>query len=125
MKKGEIGVLGEEIACRYLKKRGFTLVERNYRRPWGEIDVVARRGEVMHFVEVKAVLISRENISREMRVDPLEHVTRTKLEKVARTATSYMNSKGNGAQMQIDVIGVYLDERTRRARCVYLEQVIE
>ncbi|MBX4181397.1 YraN family protein, partial [Candidatus Parcubacteria bacterium] len=53
--KRKLGDIGENIACDFLKNRGYTIVERNYLRKWGEIDIVARKGEVIHFVEVKSV----------------------------------------------------------------------
>src|SRR5688500_8779759 len=57
--KKAIGTLGETIACRFLMKRGFKIIERNYLKKWGEIDIVAKKDELWHFVEVKTV--SREN----------------------------------------------------------------
>ncbi len=71
----EVGKLGEEIASKFLERKGFKIVLRNYRKPWGEIDIIAEKDDVVRFVEVKAV--SRENladISREMsNYRPEEH----------------------------------------------------
>ncbi|MCG2694717.1 YraN family protein, partial [Candidatus Parcubacteria bacterium] len=50
-----IGNLGEGIACNYLKNEGFNIIERNYWKPWGEIDIIAQKGAILHFVEVKSV----------------------------------------------------------------------
>lgn len=50
----ESGARGEEAACRYLRKNGFRILERNYRGPRYEVDIVAREGEVLSFVEVKS-----------------------------------------------------------------------
>lgn len=124
MDRSEIGRIGEDIACKFLEGRGFTVIERNFRRPWGEIDIVAQKGDSLHFVEVKSVLLSRENISREMQVDPLEHVSYSKLQRVTRTASSYMHSKGLDLEYQIDVVAVYLDEGRRVARCELFAQVL-
>jgi putative endonuclease len=49
-----IGELGEEEACRFLKKKGFKILKRNFNCPGGEIDIVARSGNLIVFVEVKA-----------------------------------------------------------------------
>lgn len=49
------GRLGEELAGRFLMKRGYKIVDRNYRRPWGELDIVAEKKGKIHFVEVKSV----------------------------------------------------------------------
>ena len=51
----EVGQKGEEIASKYLEKKGFTIQDRNYRKKWGEIDIVAFKDKVLHFVEVKTV----------------------------------------------------------------------
>lgn len=122
-----IGNLGEEVAAKYLGGKGFTVVERNFRKPWGEIDIIATRAGVVHFVEVKAV--SREiegvNGSREMDYRPEELVTHSKLQKLARTAALYMESKGDRREYQIDVVGVILDSWTKKARCRLFEQALE
>ncbi len=49
----KIGQMGEEKACRYLKRRRFEILERNYRAKSGEIDIIARDGDELVFVEVK------------------------------------------------------------------------
>lgn len=52
--KKTVGLLGENCATNYLLKKGFKVLERNYRTPrWGELDVVAKEGDVLVFVEVK------------------------------------------------------------------------
>ena len=56
MKRGEVGKLGEELVARFLMKHGYRILERNYRRPWGELDIIAERKARVHFVEVKALL---------------------------------------------------------------------
>lgn len=53
--KQEIGDLGEKLSTRYLLSKGFVLVGRNYRKPWGEIDVIVEKKGRIHFVEVKTV----------------------------------------------------------------------
>ncbi len=56
MKRGEVGKLGEELTARFLMKRGYRIRDRNYRRPWGELDIIAERKDKIHFVEVKTLL---------------------------------------------------------------------
>jgi putative endonuclease len=124
--KRKIGNIGEGIACQFLVGKGFKILERNYLRPWGEIDVVAEKGDVVRFVEVKAV--SREmraGISREMDYPPEELVTRTKLRKLAKTALLYMESQKDRREYQIDVVGVVMDREKRTAKCRLFEQVID
>jgi putative endonuclease len=47
-----IGRIGEDIAVKYITGKGYTVVERNHRKPWGEIDIIASRNSVTHFIEV-------------------------------------------------------------------------
>ncbi|MCI4462710.1 MAG: YraN family protein [Caldisericum sp.] len=48
-----MGKEGEDIGARYLQNNGFKIVERNFRTPFGEIDIIARKGKKLYFVEVK------------------------------------------------------------------------
>lgn len=75
----KIGILGENIAETFLVKRGFKILEKNYLKKWGEIDIVAKKGKTIRFVEVKAVscemigdFVSRETPleARECRNNP-------------------------------------------------------
>jgi putative endonuclease len=122
----EAGRLGEQIAADYLRRKGYSLIERNYRKPWGEIDIIAEKGGVVRFVEVKT--LSREllpDVSRENnQYRPEEQVHPWKLRKIARTAETYMNSTRDSREYQIDVVGVFLNMRTRSARCRLFEQVL-
>ena len=49
-----VGHAGEDIGCQFLESKGFKVLERNYRRPWGEIDIVAEKDGIVRFIEVKA-----------------------------------------------------------------------
>lgn len=121
-----IGRIGETIAAQFLERKGFKVVERNYRKPWGEIDIIAEKGNMVRFVEVKAV--SRESlpdVSREMDYRPEEMVDARKLRKLARTAALYMEVQNDKREYQIDVVGVILVEATRKARCRLFEQALE
>jgi len=54
-KTQKIGELGEKIAEKFLKNKGFKIVDRNYTRKWGEIDIITKKGTKLHFIEVKTV----------------------------------------------------------------------
>ncbi len=52
-----VGQLGEGLACEYLIKQGTKVIERNFRKPWGELDIIAKaRDKTLIFVEVKAIV---------------------------------------------------------------------
>ncbi len=83
-----LGDRGEEAAARYLAKRGFRILERGFRARCGEIDLIAREGEDLVFVEVKT--------RRSLRCgDPLEAVTGTKRRRILRAAALYLQSRGS------------------------------
>ena len=60
MERRELGAWGEERAAKYLRSKGYTILERNFRCRAGEIDIIARRGGIITFVEVKLVSHRRE-----------------------------------------------------------------
>mgnify|MGYP001581106923 CR=1 FL=1 len=82
----EIGKHGEKVACEYLVNKKYKIIERNFQRPWGEIDIVARdRGGVLVFVEVKTM---RENPF----LKPEDNLTKSKLKKLQKTALLYVGT---------------------------------
>lgn len=123
----EVGKIGEKTACMFLMKRGFRIIEQNYWKKWGEIDIIAKNKGKLHFVEVKTV--SRENVrdvSRET-IDeyrPEENVHPKKLEKLSRVIQTYLLEKNYEDEWQFDVIAIFLDIKNREAKCTYIEDVI-
>lgn len=128
--KRQLGNLGEDIACHYLEKKGYKVIERNYLRPWGEIDIIAEKSGTVRFVEVKTISRATHEaaggeVAREMNsYRPEEQVHPAKLKKLSRTADLYMNDQRDERDYQIDVVAVYLDIGHRIARCVLYEQVL-
>jgi putative endonuclease len=119
------GALGEDVACTFLLRKGFRILEKNYRRPWGEIDIIAEKGGVVRFVEVKTFSGDLEILSRESNTyRPEELIHAAKLKKVVRTAQLYMANGHDDREYQIDAVAVILDPITRRARCWHYEQII-
>jgi len=123
----EVGRIGEETACMFLMKRGFSIVEQNYWKKWGEIDIIAKNKGKLHFIEVKTV--SRENVrdvSRET-IDeyrPEENIHQKKLERLSRTIQTYLLEKDYEDEWQFDVVAVFLDIKNREAKCRYIEDII-
>lgn len=119
------GALGESVAAEFLRRKGFVVIEMNYRKPWGEIDIIAAKGDSVRFVEVKTLAFDRlPDISRENNsYRPEEQVHAAKLRKVMRTAELYMQEKGDEREFQIDVVGVFMDPVRRKARCRLYEAV--
>ena len=117
--KRQLGDTGEGVACRYLEGRGYKILERNYLRPWGEIDIIAEKGQKISFVEVKSV-------SRETAYRPEENVHPSKLKRLHRAIQTFLldHKVPEDRPWQIDVACVYLDFSTRRARVEMIENVI-
>ena len=119
------GFLGEKVAAQFLMRKGYKIIEMNYRKPWGEIDIIAEKGGVVRFVEVKTASGDFSTFSRENNTyRPEEQIHPAKLRKVIRTAQLYMASHEDDREFQIDAVGVILDPSVRRARCRLFEQII-
>ena len=87
--KRETGNRGEDAATRFLQDRGYKIIERNFWKPWGELDVVAvAPDKTLVFVEVKTL----EHEISELSISPEENLTSAKLKKLQRTAQLYANS---------------------------------
>lgn len=88
------------MACEYLKKQGYKILERNYRIRGGEIDIVARDGEYLVFVEVKA------RYSHEYGL-PVESITPWKIKALLKTALFYIQKIGWGDKgYRLDMVSV-------------------
>jgi putative endonuclease len=105
IRKSEVGKLGENFACQYLKSKKYKIIERNYRQKYGELDIVALSPEkTLVFVEVKTVT------GPEPAISPEEQITKTKLDKLQRIAQIYANGPGKdfSAKMgwRIDLVAI-------------------
>jgi putative endonuclease len=129
----KVGLLGEDIACKYLISKGFTILERNYTKKWGEIDIVAReKSRKLRFIEVKSV--SCENIDgispastagrHETSIRPEENMHPKKMERMARTVETYLSEKDVRGDWQVDLVTVFIDEVGKRAKVKLWEDVI-
>ena len=64
-----IGDLGEGIVCNYLKNKGFKVIDRNYWKPWGEIDIVVTKRGKIHFIEVKTLRAQISTDNKQINAD--------------------------------------------------------
>jgi putative endonuclease len=97
------GKIGEDLACRALEARGYAIVARRYRRRRGEIDIIARDGPTLVFVEVKA------RHGREFGA-AVEAVTRLKRRRIVRLAMDYlMRERLTNTPCRFDVVSVSLE----------------
>ena len=119
-----VGTRGEDEACNFLKNLGFSIIERNFWRKWGEIDVVARRGNDVRFVEVKAV--SREFVPKgDDGYEPEDNIHHWKRKRLRRVIETYLlkNSWCDDLDWQVDAISVYLNKEGRVIKIDHLEDI--
>lgn len=127
-RKGEhnkTGALGELIARKWLQKRGFLISDDNYRKKFGEIDIVAKKGQKVHFVEVKAISYkNRAFLDKSNDFKPEDNVHEHKLQKLRRTIEVWLQENGWEGKFQIDVIAVRMVPSEKLARVKYIDNVI-
>ena len=145
MERGTVGKIGEELVEMFLVKRGYSILDRNFRRSWGELDVVAQKNGKIHFVEVKtlsgsvqkrAEIVTHETFrerSREYvqhaapkdRFRPEDHMTGEKIKRLGRIIQTYLHGKhvSDETFWQFDVAAVLLDTEGKRAKIDLIEDL--
>ena len=128
-KSQKIGKIGEDVACKYLMRHGFMILERNFTRKCGEIDIVASKSGKIHFVEVKSVSCGGDNtdfecISRETDgYRPEDQVHVFKQGRLIRTVKIYL-AIHDIDDWQFDVLSVFLNHDIKKARVFVVSDVI-
>ncbi len=122
----KVGILGEDLACRFLMKRGYVIIARNYLKPWGEIDIVAEKGKKLYFYEVKAVThVTRSKVSGETSHRPEENVHPYKIAKLRRVIETYLLERAPESQeWEFGVITAKISEKERTARIELIPDIV-
>ncbi len=110
MNKKEIGDYGEALARRYLRRRFCRIVETNYKTKHGEIDIIAKKGRYIIFVEVK----TRKEEHTELYGRPAYAVNYGKREHIRYSIRNYLARNNTRLIPRIDIIEVYLSEKGHR-----------
>ena len=124
-----VGTLGEDLAVKYLKNKGFSIIARNYRKKFGEVDIIAERKRRLHFVEVKTV--SCENV-KDFTPEawdafrPEDNVHDWKLRRLSNVIQVYLSEDRVRGEhdWQFDVITVLLDEKNKIAKVKFIQDII-
>lgn len=104
----------EDLAVTALQDKGYTILERNFGNKFGEIDIIAKDGNTLVFVEVKAKKGTEMGLPEEM-------VSRGKLAKIRHMATVY--TEGKSVLCRIDVVAVVLNAYDTLLRLTHYENV--
>lgn len=117
-RRRKLGDAGEQLAADHLTRRGFQILDRNYRTRWGELDIVACNGHTVVFCEVKTRIATRAGR------DPLESVHPRKRLRVRRMAGRWLaerQDRPRADELRFDAIGITLATDGRLLRLDHLE----
>ena len=125
----KIGEIGETIACRFLMKHGFSILDQNYTKKWGEIDIVAEREHKLYFIEVKSVSrLNLDNVNRETtdQYNPEDNMHPWKLKRMSRTIQTYLLDKKipENKEWQVDLLIVFLNIKDKKAKIKVVKDII-
>ncbi len=136
--KQKIGEIGENIAVKFLVKHDFLILDRNYTKKWGEIDIVAEKEQKWYCVEVKSV--SQETweftspkpspYQGEGKIEddyrPEDNMHPWKMKRLSRTIQTYLLSKKipDEKEWQVDLLVVFLNLKDKKARVKVVSDLI-
>jgi len=119
MKRKELGDIGEEMARKFLKKKGYRIRETNFRCREGEIDIIAEHKDYLVFIEVRTKTGSSFG-------SPEESVTFAKKEKLIASALAYMSShKDLPDNWRIDFVGIEMDQKGKATRIELIQNAVD
>lgn len=139
--KQVIGQIGENCAATYLERHGYKVIDRNYRKKYGEIDIVATKQGILHFVEVKSTTeahVTRESPAASAQgfgepkddddYEAEENVHPWKLKRLRRVIEVYLlskypNDEDEEPDWQLDIVTVQVDREAHVGRVRILEDI--
>lgn len=137
--KQQVGKRGEDLAAEYLQQQGFSIVDRNYWKPWGEIDIIARREGELRFVEVKTVTRrpppppasqcapSSIEEGEDDDYEPEENIHPWKLKRLRRVIETYLLANewvdDEDLDWQFDALAVYVNPAGDLLKIEHLEDL--
>jgi putative endonuclease len=95
----ELGKEGEELAAQWLITKGYTILHRNWRHSYHEIDIIATSGKFLHFIEVKARKSSTIG-------HPEDSVTKKKFKSLQKAANEYLFLNPGNKWIQYDILSI-------------------
>lgn len=136
--KQKIGKLGEEIAKKYLIKHGYKILEENYTKKYGEIDLISQKDNKIHFIEVKSVVSyeTSKNVTRgtykdvphetQNIYDPIQNVHPIKIKRLSRVIQVYLLSKNVSYEThwQFDIIQVKINQKDKIGTVKHIKDIV-
>lgn len=107
--KIRLGQYGENLAADFLIRRGFKIIDRNYQTTYGELDLIARNGDELLFVEVKTR--TRSDFGY-----PEFAVNNKKISHLQKAAQIYLRQRGLSVVWQLDIVSVEIDKQNKTAK---------
>lgn len=119
MHKSPVGLFAEKMASDYLESKGYDILDRNWSRKWGELDIVATKNGTVVFCEVKAGSGGTRGFEPEL------HANREKMKKVYRTARTWLAYRKypEDQPWQIDILAVTFNKTDRTAALKHYRNV--
>jgi len=126
------GKIGEDLACLFLKENGYKIITRNYRKPWGEIDIIAKDNQgTLVFIEVKTLKYGNSRNLNKIEsgnvaaLKPEDNLTKAKLTKLKKICGGFANQNSElikeNLGWRIDLISIYLkDQNDNRSKNLQL-----
>jgi putative endonuclease len=124
-KRRKTGDIGEEIALKFLMKHGFKLIERNYLRKCGEIDLIVQKAKIIHFIEVKSK-IAPAHVTHETPYNVAENISMAKLQKMKRTIALYLLERRipETVEYRCDALIVEINMKNRLGRVRFIKDIL-
>lgn len=122
--KRQFGDLGEKMAKKYLEKHKYKIIDQNYSKKWGEIDLIAKSPEnELVFVEIK----TRERHNNNSNFLPEDSVNFSKQQKIIKTAYTFLyeNKYSDETEWRIDIMAIEINSTSRQAKIRHLKNAIE
>ena len=119
MKRRGTGILGEKLACEFLRKNGYDIIETNFRCVEGEMDIIAKQKDTLVFVEVRTKRSQQFG-------SPEESITSIKKDRLRTVAERYgLEHDNTPSSWRIDVMAIQLDNNNRAKRIQLIENAVE
>ena len=124
--KIKIGQSGESLAISFLKKKGHKIIARNYKKKWFEIDIISRKGNIFHFIEVKTIILPNKKINVYDYILPIEQINQRKIKKIQRGVNSFFKERNLNPEKtnwQIDFLGLKIFKKEQEVEFQFLPNI--